>query len=215
MKISVLIPTKDEPLIEKLVCEIHRVLKNTKHEIIIIDKSHVTPRIKNAKVIIQKSNGLGKAVLEGLPYANGDVIITMDGDFSHDPKDLPKFIEKIEEYDIVIGSKLVKGAVTEDELHRKFISGVFRKVASFILNLHTNDPMSGFAAIKRNVYESLNLNPLGYKINMEILYKGRKQGFKSTEVPIIFHKRIAGKSKAGIVEGFRTLIFILKLKLGI
>ncbi len=215
MKISVLIPTKNEPLISELIIEIHRVLKKFEHEIIIIDKSDITPNIKNAKLIIQKTDGLGKAVLEGLPHATGDVIVTMDGDFSHDPKDLPKLIEKINEYDIVIGSRFVNGGVTEDETHRKIISTVFRVITSFILGLDVKDNMSGLAAIKRNVYDSLQLNPLGYKINMEILYKAKKLGFKIIEVPILFHKRKAGKSKARIKEGIRTSIFIFKLKLGI
>jgi len=215
MKISVLIPTKNEPLINELIDEIHQNLKKFRHEIIIIDKSDISPEIKNAKLVIQKTDGLGKAVLEGLPYAIGDVIVTMDGDFSHDPKDLPKLIEKTKEYDIVIGSRFVSGGITEDETHRKFISKVFRNLSSFILRINIEDPMSGFTAIKRNVYETLQLNPIGYKINMEILYKGKFFDFKVTEVPIFFHKRKAGKSKAKLKEALRTLIFIFKLKFGI
>jgi dolichol-phosphate mannosyltransferase len=80
--------------------------------------------------------------------------------------------------------------------------------------------MSGFAAIKRNVYEKLKLNPLGYKINMEILYKGKKEGFKVREVPIEFHKRRAGRTKVGLTlsglkEGFRILRYMFELKLGL
>jgi dolichol-phosphate mannosyltransferase len=215
MKISVLIPTKNEPLINELVDEVHQVLKKFEHEIIVIDKSDIKPKINNAKIVVQKSEGLGKAVIEGLSYATGDVIVTMDGDFSHDPNDLPKLIEKTKEHDIVIGSRFVSGGITEDETHRKFISKVFRDLASFILKINIEDPMSGFAAIKRNVYETLQLNPIGYKINMEILYKGKFFDFKETEVPIFFHKRKAGKSKAKINEALRILIFIFKLKFGI
>jgi dolichol-phosphate mannosyltransferase len=215
MKISVLIPTKNEPLINELIEEIHKILKNYDHEVVVIDKSDVKPKINNAKLLIQESDGLGKAVIEGLAYSSGDVIVTMDGDFSHDPNDLPKLIDKIKEYDIVIGSRFVKGGITEDETHRKFISELFRRFVSFILKLNIEDSMSGFAAIKRNVYDSLQLNPIGYKINMEILYKGKFFGFKSTEVPIFFHKRKAGKSKANLKEALRTLVFIFKLRLGI
>jgi len=215
MKTSVLIPTKNEPLINSLIEDIHKTLKNYDHEVIVIDKSDIKPKINNAKLLTQESDGLGKAVLEGLRYATGNIIVTMDGDFSHDPKDLPELIEKTSEYDIVIGSRFVKGGITEDETHRKFISKIFRNLATFILKLDIGDPMSGFSAIKRNVYDSLQLNPIGYKINMEILYKGKKFGFKSTEVPIFFHKRKAGKSKTKLKEALRTLIFVFKLRLGI
>lgn len=215
MKISVLIPTKNEPLISELIEKTHETLKTLEHEIIVIDKSYIKPKIKNAKLITQQSNDLGKAVLEGLSYATGDVIVTMDGDFSHDPKDLPKLLDKINEFDIVIGSRFISEGGTEDKQHRKFLSFLFRKFASSILDLKVEDSMSGFSVIKRKVYDKLQLNPLGYKINMEILYKGKKAGFKIVEVPILFHKRKAGKSKAKIGEGFRTFIFILKLKFGI
>jgi len=212
MKISILIPTKNEPLINELIKEVHQVLKNLKHEIIVIDKSKITPNIKDAKLVTQESDGLGKAIIEGLAYASGDVIVTMDGDFSHDPNDLLKLIGKINEYDIIIGSRFVPNAKTEDRIYRRFISFLFRKFASIALDLKVEDPMSGFIVARRCVYQNLKLDPIGYKINMEIVYKGKRNGFIVHEVPIAFHKRKTGKSKSGIKEGLRTLFFILKLK---
>ncbi len=220
MKISVLIPTKNEPLINELIGKIHQVLKNFNHEIIVIDKSDVRPNIKNAKLVIQESDGLGKAVLEGLPYTSGDIIVTMDADFSHDPEDLLTLIEKVDEYDIVLGSRFVPGGRNEDELYRKFISFLFRKITSLILNLDVKDSMSGFVAVKKHVYENLNLNPIGYKINMELMFKAKIRKCKLCEVPITFHKRKAGKSKAGISfsgvkEVFRILRYVFELKMGV
>jgi len=220
MKISVLIPTKNEPLINELIKKVHRALKNFKREIIVIDKSDVTPHIYDAKLVIQESDGLGKAVLEGLPHTTGDIIVTMDGDFSHDPKDLLKLVEKINGHDIVIGSRFLSGGRNEDELYRKFISFSFTKIASSILNLNIKDSMSGFVAVKKYVYENLNLNPIGYKINMEIMFKAKKRNYKICEVPITFHKRRAGKTKAGasflgLKEGVRALRYVFELKLGL
>jgi len=220
MKISVLIPTKDEPLINKLIEEVHRVLKNFEHEIIVIDKSDVTPNIKDAKLVIQESDGLGKAILEGLPHVTGDVIVTMDGDFSHDSKDLLKLIEKVDGHDIVIGSRFVSGGKTEDKSHRKFITFFFRKITSSILNLGIEDSMSGFVAVKRYVYENLNLDPIGYKLNMEIMFKSKKKNYNLYEVPITFHKRKAGSTKVGISfsglkEVLRILRYVFELRLGL
>lgn len=204
---------KNEPLINELIEKIHRVLKNFEHEIIIIDKSDVTPNIKNAKLVIQESDGLGKAILEGLAHATGDVIVTMDGDFSHDPKDLPRLIVASEDVDVVIGSRFITGGKTTDKTHRKLISKVYRWFASFVLGLDVKDNMSGFSVVKKRVYDTLRLDPIGYKINLEIMYKSKKDGFKIKEVPISFIERKAGKSKAGIKEALRTLFFVLKLKL--
>lgn len=215
MKISILIPTKNEPFINKLIENLHETLKNWKHEIIVIDKSSAKPKIKNARLVLQKSDGLGKAILEGLEYTYGDVIVTMDGDGSHDPKYVPKLIEKIKKYDIVIGSRFVKGGKTEDIFYRKVVSAIFRKLTSIILNIDVKDSMSGFSAIKRSVYDKLSLSPRGYKINTEILYKSKKMGFKISEVPIVFHKRMAGRPTPKIIEGIRLLIFIFELRIGI
>ncbi len=214
-KISIVIPTKDEPYISKLVKRIHSELYSINHEIIIVDKSKVLPKVRGAKVIKQKTNGLGNAILEGLKIAKGDLIITMDGDGSHRPEDLIKLIEKAKDYDIVIGSKYVKGGKTKDKLYRIFISKAYCFLASLILGLKIKDNMSGFAAVRREVYEKVRLNPRGFKINTELLFKSKKFGFKAAEVPIIFEQRKSGKSKGTIKEGLRSFRFILELRLGI
>ncbi|MCS7106373.1 MAG: glycosyltransferase [Candidatus Aenigmarchaeota archaeon] len=214
-KVSIIIPTKEEPYIQELVRRIHKVLSGFDFEIIVVDKSKVTPKIKGAKVIKQKSNGLGNAILEGLKVAKGDIIVTMDGDGSHRPEDLLKLLEKAKEYDIVIGSKYVKGGKTKDKLYRILISRVYCWFASLVLGLKIRDNMSGFAAIRREVFNKVKLNPRGFKINTEILYKTKKFGLKVAEVPIIFEQRKLGKSKGTLKEGIRTLRFILELKFGL
>ncbi len=192
MKVSVLIPTKNEPFVNKLVKRVDEELKSIGHEIIVIDKSSVKPEIDNAMLVRQKSDGLGNAVIEGLMYAKGDVIVLMDGDGSHRPEDIPRLLEKTDRYDIVIGSRFVKGGETRDKNHRKIISLFFRKFASLVLGLDIEDTMSGFSAIKKEVYDNLRLRPLGYKINLEIMYKAKKKGYKICEVPIIFLGRSNG-----------------------
>jgi dolichol-phosphate mannosyltransferase len=212
--ISVIIPTKDEPYIGRLVKKIHKILSSSEHEIIVVDKSKVVPRV-DAVLIRQKLDGLGKAVLEGLELAKGNLIITMDGDGSHRPEDLPKLIEKSRDHDIVIGSKYVKGGKTKDKLYRILVSRACCFLASLILGLRIKDNMSGFAAVKREVYEKIKLNPLGFKINTELLYKAKKFGFTAAEVPIIFEERKLGKSKGTFKEGLRIFKFILELKFGL
>jgi len=219
MKVSIIVPTKNEPGIDKLVKEIHKHLAKMNHEIIVVDKSDVPPKIKGVKLIRQKSDGLGKAILEGTQAARGDVIVVMDADFSHRPQDIKRLVEKAKDYDIVIGSRFVEGGRNTDKAHRKLVSMLLRKITSFVLGLHVEDNMSGFSAMRSHVYKKLKLNPIGYKINMEILYKGKNAGLKIAEVPIVFHKRMYGKSKVGIntsglKEFFRILIYMMKLKIG-
>lgn len=214
--LSIIIPIKDEPYINELVKDIHKKIK-TKHEIIVVDKSNIPSKIENAKLIKQKSDGLGNAVKEGLEHAKGDIIVIMDGDGSHRPEDIKKLIKGLNKSHVVIGSRFIKGGKTKDITHRKLISLIFRKTVSFILGLDIKDNMSGFSAIKRNVLDNITINPRGYKINLEIMYKAKKKGFKISEVPIVFEKRIAGKSKIGfnlkgLKEVINIIILVLRLK---
>jgi len=149
-----------------------------------------------------------------LKFAKGDVIVLMDGDGSHRPEDLPRLIEKTKAYDVVVGSKYVKGGKTKDKLYRILISRIYCFLTSLILGLKIKDNMSGFVAVRREVYEKIKLDPIGFKINTELFYKAKKFGFKTVEVPIIFEKRKFGKSKATLEEGLKILKFILKLRLG-
>ncbi|MCM8807799.1 MAG: glycosyltransferase, partial [Candidatus Omnitrophica bacterium] len=213
--VSIIIPTKEEPYIQELVNRIYKTLSGFDFEIIIVDKSKVTPKLKGARVIKQKSNGLGNAVLEGLKLAKGEIIVTMDGDGSHRPEDLPKLIEKAKDYDIVIGSRYVKGGKSEDKFYKIVISRIYCFFASFILGLKVKDNMSGFAVIKRKIFDKISLNPRGFKINTEILYKAKKFNFKVAEVPITFEQRKIGKPKRTFKEGLRILMFIIELKLGL
>lgn len=214
MKISVIIPTKDEPLIQKLVDEVNHVLENYDHEIIVVDESEKPPELNGAKLVVQESSGLGKAVLEGVGQSTGGIIITMDGDFSHRPIDVPKLIDKTNTADIVIGSRFIENGKTNDQTHRKLISYVYRKIASKILNINVEDNMSGFVAVRREVYDSVELNPIGYKINLELMYKAMRNGFRIAEVPIVFEQRRSGKSKADWTEALRILRYVIELKLG-
>ena len=209
MFVSVIIPTKNEPAINIVVNEVNRYLKKIKLEIIIVDKSNVTPIIKDVKVIKQKSDGLGNAIVEGLKESKGDVIVTMDGDGSHNPNYILEMLKNIGEYDIVIGSKFVHGGGSEDPLSRVIVSKAFRFLPRIILGLKVKDPMSGFAAIKRSVFDKIHLEPKGYKIIVEIVYKSKA---KFCEIPIVFRKRYLGETKVGYnLRGVKEVITILKL----
>jgi dolichol-phosphate mannosyltransferase len=216
MLISILIPTKNEPCIQQLVNKINKTIKK-RHEIIVIDKSLKTPKIKGVIVLKQESDGLGNAILEGLKKSKGNLIVTMDGDGSHDPEDLKKMLEKIPEYDIVIGSKLVPGGKTEDSLSRVIVTRLTNLITRLILGIKVKDPMTGFMLVKRNIIEKIKLRPRGYKIVVEVIYKSKA---KVTEVPITFHKRKAGETKVGFnikgfKEFFRIIILLLELRLGV
>jgi dolichol-phosphate mannosyltransferase len=206
--VSIIIPIKNEPDIQELIDEINNKIKQN-HEIIIVDKSKVTPNLKDARIISQRSDGIGNAFVEGLSEACGDVIVLMDGDGSHRPEDLNSLLGNIGEYEIVLGSKLVEGALSHDTTGRKVVTHAFALLTRLILWIDIKDPMTGFIAAKRSVFRDLSLKPKGFKIVIEIVYKSQA---KTTEVPILFRERQSGSSKAGFnANGLKEAFFIIKL----
>jgi dolichol-phosphate mannosyltransferase len=154
--------------------------------------------------------GLSSAVLEGFKAASGEVLAVMDADLSHPPEKLPEMYSSISsgEAELVFGSRYVKGGSVEDwPFHRRFISKGATLFARGLTKIR--DPMSGFFMLRRSVIAGAELNPIGYKIGLEILVKGKYS--KVVEVPIAFADRKAGKSKLGATEYLKYIDHVTTL----
>ena len=171
-------------------------------------------------VIRQNKEGLGKAYIEGFKWSLAHdyaFIIEMDADLSHDPKYLPSFIENIKEYDLIIGSRYVKGGgVVNWSLLRKFISFGGSTYARTILGISIKDVTGGFKCFRREVLEAIDLDNIisaGYAFQIEMNYRTILKGFKVKEVPIIFEDRIAGQSKMSKKIFIEALLNVVTLRL--
>lgn len=154
--------------------------------------------------------GLSSAVLEGIKLAKGDLIVVMDADLSHPPERIPDMVGKITsgEAEIVIGSRYIPGGSVENwPVTRRFVSKSATILARGLTKV--KDPMSGFLAFRKSVVDGVSLNPVGYKIGLEILVKGKYT--KVAEVPIHFANRKAGKSKLGGSEVFKYVDHVIML----
>ena len=192
MIISVVIPCKNEPYLRILVDLIHNSL--------------VYPH----EILVQTEPGLALAVLCGVRKSKGDVIVVLDADGSHNPQNLTKMIGLVQTYPIVIGSRYVEGGVSNDTVIRRFLSRLFCRLAGVLLKVKVEDSMSGFVAAKRQVFETVHLQPIGYKFALELLVKCDAR-FRILEYPIIFQKRKMGSSKTGVKEGIKIMTLILAL----
>ncbi len=160
--------------------------------------------------------GLGTAYIAGFKYAvehGYDAAFEMDADFSHDPRYLPDFLQKIENADLVIGSRYVEGGDTPNwSLLRRFVSGGGNIFARFMLGIPVHDCTAGYRCYRRQVLESIELDTIesqGYAFQVELAYRVYKHGFKIVETPIIFMDRRVGKSKMSrtiFLEGFTWVI---------
>ncbi len=164
--------------------------------------------------------GLGTAYVEGFKYAieNGyDFIFEMDADHSHDPKEVPKMLEKAKSYDLVIGSRYLTGVnVVNWPFSRLLISLIANFYTRLVTRMPIHDCTSGFKCFRRCVLESINLNRIssdGYSFQIEMAYKAWRRNFKIAEHPIIFIDRTRGSSKMNYKVMREATWMVWKLRL--
>jgi dolichol-phosphate mannosyltransferase len=149
-----------------------------------------------------KKMGLGSAYVVGFKYAlkeGYDLIFEMDTDFSHDPGEIPTFVEQTEEYDLVLGSRYVHGvSVVNWPMSRLLLSYFANLYARMVVGAPIKDLTGGFKCFRRCVLEAIDLDRIrsdGYAFQIEVNYKAFRKGFRIKEIPIIFVERRAGSSK--------------------
>ncbi len=167
----------------------------------LVTKYHETP-FRISPIHRPKKLGLATAYIQAFKKAleeKYDLVLTMDADFSHKPEYIPTFLENIKKYDIVIGSRNIKGGKTENwSFLRNIVSKGGSLYSRFILGVNVKDFTAGFVMYRRKVLESLNLDNIkskGYSFAIEMKYRIIKKGFSYKEFPIVFPDRKLGKAK--------------------
>lgn len=209
--LSIVLPTYNESQnITRMLDSIAEALPVDAHaEIIVVDDNSPDGtgdiasrhKVSNKKLSIQVIKrpcklGLSSAILAGVQSAAGQIVVVMDGDFSHPPHTIPKMVEELKDskYDIVVASRYIKGgSVIGWPFKRRLMSKGATKIAQVGLGIQVNDPMSGFFAFKRGIIEGIKFDAIGYKMLLEILVKAK--GARIKEVPYTFTNRRAGASK--------------------
>jgi len=163
--------------------------------------------------------GLGTAYIagfkKGLDKLNSTRIMTMDADFSHNPRFIPDMIMMSEQKHVVIGSRYVPGGGSRHcTWKRVMLSRIANLVARTALGLQAKDATAGFRLYRREVLASIPLDEIfsnGYSFLVEMLFLCQRRGWRIGEVPIIFEDRRKGKTKISRNEVFRAQYTILRL----
>lgn len=224
--LSIIVPTYKEA--ENLPVLVPRVDQVTREaglntEILILDDNSpdATPAVCEqlshehpVRLIVRTANrGLSPAVIDGMKAAQGTILLVMDADLSHPPEKIPELVAALQQgdTDFVIGSRYVEGGEVEDNW------GLFRQLNSSVAGwmarplTTARDPMAGFFALKRDRFEEVQdkLNPIGYKIGLELLVKADCQTVR--EVPILFQDRQLGESKLNLKEQLNYIRHLARL----
>ncbi len=168
----------------------------------------------------QKKEGLGKAYLAGFAWAIArgyDAIFEMDADFSHDPAHLPQFLEAIEKYDVVLGSRYLHGRVTVVNwpIGRLLLSYFANIYARTVTGLPIADATGGYKCFRRQVLEAIDLDCVesnGYTFQIEMSFRAWKKGFRLGEIPIVFVDRDVGQSKMSKAIAREAVWRVLRLR---
>lgn len=227
--LSLIIPTYNErdnitPLLERL----EHALAGYNYEVVFIDDNSADGTAEVAtslaskypvKVIVRKDKrGLASAVVDGLSHVSGKIIAVMDADLQHPPEVLPDLLKEMEKgADIVIASRYVKGGSCPGwSLSRRLVSkgGIFLAHLLLPATRRVNDPASGFFMFNKEAVARAKLEPLGYKILLEVLIAGKFK--RIAEVPYTFGTRGRGESKlnAGQQVAYLRHLFSLMKRSG-
>lgn len=161
----------------------------------------------------ENGRGLGTAVVEGFARSTGDLLVVMDADLQHPPELLPVIVKRLAEgSEVVIPSRFVPGG-SDGGLNgiRKLISWGARTIGRIAIKRlrSISDCTGGYFGIRRSVIEGANLDPIGWKILMEVLVKGCYTSVH--EIPYQFEARDAGESKMSLHEQWNYLRHIVKM----
>ena len=220
LALSFVIPTRNESEnVRPLVSSICEAVPGSQKEVIFVDDSDDdTPAILQRAIResdcrgavlrrsqLTRSGGLAGAVVRGFELARGGFICTMDADLQHPASAVPMMLAAARDTsaDVVVGSRYMDGLTLNgfNGAGRFTISAVARQIARAALPPArlTSDPLSGFFLIRRSVIEGRALQPLGFKILLEVLVRGHWTNV--TDIAYSFHSRNAGVSKATVREG--------------
>ena len=163
--------------------------------------------------------GLGTAYVAGFKFAikeSFEYIFEMDADFSHDPAEIPRFLGKAQEYDLVIGSRYINGVrILNWPMQRLLLSYFANVYTRMVTGLPLHDATGGFKCYRKRVLQAIDLDRIksnGYAFQIEMSYKAWKKGFRLTEIPIVFLDRRSGVSKMSKKIVREALVMLLTLR---
>jgi dolichol-phosphate mannosyltransferase len=149
-----------------------------------------------------EKNGLGRAYIAGFKWAleyGYEFVFELDGDLSHNPDDIPMFLEAAKDADLVLGSRYLNGIrIINWPLSRLMLSKCAAKYVHLVTGMPFTDPTGGYKCFRRRALQSINLDAIksnGYSFQIEMTHRLWRQGKRVVEVPIIFTDRFQGHSK--------------------
>ncbi len=220
MDLSIVIPSlNEEANIAEIVPRLREIIPQicSQYEIIVVDGGSVDgtttmARELGVKVLTKENDGYGGVLKEGLCAAQGDYILTMDADISHDPGFIPLMWRERKQAEVVIASRYVDGGSADMPWGRRLLSVILNKVFGFVLSLPVKDISSGFRLYSAPSLRPTLLEAVNFDVLPEILVRCLAEGWRIAEIPFSYRRRKGGRSHARILEfGISYLKTLVKI----
>lgn len=215
--------------IANLIAEIQKVVPHA--DVLVIDDNSPDGTGQIVSDLAQKDSrlhvlhrpgklGLGTALLAAMKFAMAqdyDYLLNMDADFSHPPRYLPGILAGMSKYDVMIGSRYVRGGGTENwPLPRRVMSQSVNMMVRFLFRMPVKDASGAFRCYRVSTLRNADLDRVrsrGYSFQQEVLFRCHKAGAKLGEYPILFENRRAGASKVNKKEAIRSMSMLVYIGL--
>jgi glycosyltransferase involved in cell wall biosynthesis len=217
--VSLIIPTLDEVgCIEAVLREVPRDVVD---EVLVVDghSTDGTPELVRRlgyRVVQQPGKGYGDAIATGFRHVTGDIIVLADADGSYNLADIRHLVQRVREgADLALGSRYLPESGSEDDTFVRYVGNVvFTYLLRRVYGVEISDALFFYAAIRREVVESITLTAPGFEYIVEFLIKAQRAGFKFAEIPSAERARTAGKSKVNaFYDGLRMLWLLTRARL--
>jgi dolichol-phosphate hexosyltransferase len=220
-EVCIILPAlNEEESIGRVIDEIPREemgRRGYKHRVVVVDngsddKTSEISRAKGAEIIVEPLRGKGRALRTAFKRCSGDFVFIIDSDYTYPATHIPEMLEKLEAgYDVVMGSRL-KGQM------RKGAMSKLNQVGNRLLALMTNilygtnisDPCTGCWGMKGKVVNDLELDAVGFEIEVDMLAQIARDGYKITEIPIEYRRRETPPKLSSLRDGFRIGRMLLR-----
>ena len=222
MDISVVLPLMNErENVSMLLPRLKAILarEHLSYEILVIDGNSTDgtreeAAAHGARVLAERRRGYAGALSTGLAAAQGDYILTLDADMSHEPDFVTKMWRARTRADIVVASRYTRGGVAYSGFFRRKLSDILNFILRRALSIPVGDVSSGFRLYRREAAtQDLDaLESTNFEIQEEILVKAYARGFSVTEVPFVYFPRVSGSSHARVLR-FGIDLFFSAVKL--
>jgi glycosyltransferase involved in cell wall biosynthesis len=219
IKISVIIPTMNEPAISKVINETRQSLKHFDVEVIVVDKSTddtaKKARKAGARVITQEHIGYGNACMTGFRYIapDSEIIVMLDGDNTYDPYEIPLLLDPIIDgyADMVLGNRFAhmdNGAMT---VRNRIGNKIITRTINFLYKLRLNDSRTGFRAVSRTALDMLEITSEGMPFASEMIIDAQKKSLHIIEVPISYRLRVGQPKLKAYKDGSEIIVLVVRM----